>query len=92
MEEDVEHTVGVTLLTTLGHHKAIVRELDTLCEAAKDKDWGKYLLGLAEVLYHVCDLTQQAGLKTILSATFSLKHAARTNQTFTSQRNGLESL
>ena len=30
---------------------------------------------LADVLYLVCNLTQEAGLETILSAAFSLKHA-----------------
>ena len=40
-------------------------------QASWDKDWGKYLLGLAEVLYHVCNLTQEAGLETLLSAAFS---------------------
>ena len=54
----------------------ILQELDELCDAAKEKNWGEILLELVDVLYLVCNLTQEARLETVLSAAFSLKHAA----------------
>ena len=51
---------------------------------------GKHLLGLAEVLYQVCNLTQEAGLETVLSAAFSLKHAANMNQTFSTKDEAMD--
>ena len=55
----------------------IQEELGELCDAAKTKIWGECLLELVDVLYLACNLTQEAGLETVLSGTFSLKHAAR---------------
>ena len=67
-------SIGVSILLTVEHHRMILKEFDDLNDAAKDKNWGKYLLGLADVLYLACNLTQEAGLETVLSAAFSLQH------------------
>ena len=81
LADDFGASIGVSLQRTLEHRIAVMKEFEGLCDAAKDKDWGKYLLGLSEVLYQVCNLTQEAGLETVLSAAFSLKHAANMSQT-----------
>ena len=46
----------------------ILQELDELRDAAKEENWGEFLLELVDVLYLICNLTQEAGLETILSA------------------------
>ena len=68
--------LGVSIHRTLEHRRMILKEFGDLSDAAKGKSWGKYLLGLADVVHLVCNLTQEAGLETVLSAAFSLKHAA----------------
>ena len=71
-----EGTVSATLLRTIEYRNMIVEALDELIDADKNTTWGEYLLELADVLYLVGNLTQAAGLETVLSAAFSLKHAA----------------
>ena len=55
--DDFGASVGVSLQRTLEHRVAVMKEFESLCDAAKDKDWGKYPLGLAEVLHQVCNLS-----------------------------------
>ena len=62
-----DDATGVSILRTMEHRRVILKELDDLCDAAKDKNWGKYLLGLADVLYRTCNLMQEVGLETVLS-------------------------
>ena len=68
--------VGVTILRIIEYRNVILQDLDELCDAAKDKNWRNFLLELVDVLYLICNLTQEAGLETVMSAAFSLKHAA----------------
>ena len=62
-----EGAVGITVLRTLEYRRMIMEGFDELSDAAKDKNWGEYLL--KEV--GGCDLfdlqlTQEAGLETVL--------------------------
>ena len=70
---------------------AMIREeLHGLCDAAKGKTWVELLLKLADVLYLVCSLIQEAGLETVLSAAFSLKHVADMKKSYSSRKDDLE--
>ena len=60
----------------LEYSSTIQEEFKELSAAAKAKDWGEFLLELTDVLYLVTSLAQEASLETVLSAAFSLKHAA----------------
>ena len=45
---------------------------------------------LVDVLYLVCNLTQEAGLETVSSAAFSLKHAANMKKSFSTKQQALD--
>ena len=47
-------------------------------------------LELVDVLYLVCNLKQEAGLETVLSAAFFLKHAAILRKSFSTQKEALD--
>ena len=61
-----------------------------MCEAAKDKQWGEFLLEITDVLYLICNLTQEAGSESVLSAAFSLKHAANMKKGFSSHEEAMQ--
>ena len=82
--------VGVTLMRTIEYRNMILQELAELCDPAKEKNWGEFLLELVDVLYLVCNLTQEAGLETVLSAAFSLKYAANMKKSFSTQKEALD--
>ena len=63
----------------------IEEQLRELCDATKDKNWGELLLELVDVLYLVCNMTQEAGLESVLSAAIALKHAANMKKSFPSR-------
>ena len=42
------------------------------------------------MLYLVCNLTQEAGLETVPSAAFSLKHAANMKKSFSTKKEALD--
>ena len=72
-------------------YSAMIREeLNELSDAAKKKTWGEFLLELADVLYLVCSLTQEAGLEIVLSAAFSLKHAANMKKSYSREKEAVE--
>ena len=50
---------------------------------------GEYLSKLVDALYLICNLTQEAGLETVLSAAFSLKHTASMKKSFPTQEEAL---
>ena len=82
--------VGVSIHRTLEHRRMILKEFDDLSEAAKDKNWGKHLLGWADVLHLVCNLTQEAGLETVLSQASCLKHTANMKKSFFTQEEAMD--
>ena len=59
----------------------IQAELKEVSGAAKAKNWVEFLSESTDVLYLVANLTQEASLETVLSAAFSLKHAANMKKT-----------
>ena len=67
--------IGASLLRTIEYRNIIGQELGEPCDADKEK-LGVFLLELVDVIYLACNLTQEAGLETVLCAAFSLKHAA----------------
>ena len=67
----------------------IREELVELNDTAKKQMWGDFLLERNDVLYLVRNLTQEAGLETILLAAFSLKHAAHMKRSYSSRKEAL---
>ena len=53
----------------------ILEQLGEMTDAAKNKEPRVYLLGLVNLLCLVCNMTQEAGVESVLSAAFSLKVA-----------------
>ena len=69
---------GINIMRTLNHRSRILEQFDEMTDAAKEKNWGEYL-------HLVCNLTQEAGLESVLSAAFSLKHATDMKKSFSTQ-------
>ena len=68
----------------------IREELLELCDAVTTKMLGECFLELVDVVFLVCNLTQEAGLETILSAAFFLKHAANVKKSYSSRKAALD--
>ena len=85
-----EDALGINILRTLEYRRKIMEEFDEMSGAAKDKNWGEYLLGMVSVLYLVCNLTEEAGLESALSAAFSLKHVTNMKKSFPTQEEALD--
>ena len=64
-------------MRTLIHRSRILEKFREMADAAKDKNWDGYVLGLVSVLHFVCNLTQEAGLESVLSAACSSKQIAQ---------------
>ena len=83
-------SVGVSQVRVIECCAMIQEELLELCDAAKAKMWGEFLLELTDVLYLSCNRTQKAGLETILSAAFSLQHAANVKKSYPNTEEALD--
>ena len=86
-----EHDLGdgldageLNLTRVLGHHTRANTQVAYLREAASNKDKEGYLLCLVNLLRLVCCMTNEAGLESVLSAAFSLKHETDMKKTFSS--------
>ena len=73
----------LNLMRVLGHHTRANTQFAYLREAAQHKDKEAYLLCLVNLLRLLCCMTK-AGLESVLSAAFSLKHETDMKKTFSS--------
>ena len=86
-----EHDLGdgldagdLNMMRVLGHHARMNTQFAYLRGAAERKDKHCYLWCLMNILRLVCCMTNEAGLETVLSAAFSLKHETDMKRTFSS--------
>ena len=61
-----------------------------MTDAAKDKNREAYLFGLVHLLHLVCNMMQEAGLESVLSAAFSLKHVTDVKKGFIAQEEAMD--
>ena len=81
---------GINLMRVFGHRTRTITQLAYLQAAAERKDKQCYLWTLVNILRLVCCMTSEAGLETVLSAAFSLKHETDMMKTFSSRQEAFD--
>ena len=81
---------GINLMRILNHRGMILEQIGEMTDAAKDKDQGVYLFGLANLLHLVCNMAQKAGLESVLFATLSLKHVTDMKKSFVTEDEAMD--
>ena len=86
-----EHDLGdgldagqINLMRVYGHRTRKMTQFAYLQSAAERRDKHCYLWCLANILRLVCCMTNEAGMETVMSAAFSLKHETDMMKTFSS--------
>ena len=80
----------INLMRVFGHRTRMITQFVYLQAAAERKDKQCYLWTLVNILRLVCCMTSEAGLETVLSAAFSLKHETDMMKTFSTREEAFD--
>ena len=85
------HDIGTLyLMRAYGHRTRMLTQLQSLQAAAESNDCHWYLWALTNILRLVFNMAYEAGLESVLSAAYSLKHETDTKKSFPSQEEAFD--
>ena len=79
------------IMRVYGHRTRMLSQFQALLSHADRNDRHGYLWTLVNILGLVFNMANEAGLATVLSAAYSLKHATDMEKSFPSPRRGIQS-
>ena len=80
----------LNVMRVLSHRTRFLEQITILTEASKNKDKECHLLRLVNMLRLVCWMAHEAGLESVFSTAFCLKHETDMKRSFVSRREAMD--